>query len=103
MRAFLRTFIFALSFVSVASYAWIPSGDIVTIDEIIQWNDEGPIYFKLSSGYTCYVPADEKNNYSLILALYVSGKKASIHCFDSEETAGGMKGHRLHRIIAVKQ
>ncbi len=103
MCAFLRVFVFALSFVSVASYAWIPNGDVVNIDEIIQWNDEGPIYFKLSNGYMCYVPAAEKNNYSLVLALYISGKKAAIHCHDSEETSGGLKGHRLHRIIAVKQ
>jgi hypothetical protein len=94
--------IFSL-FLSCYVHAWIPNGETVTIDEIIQWNGDGPVYFKLSSGYMCYVPAAEKNAYSLILALYMSGKKASIHCFDSEETLGGFKGHKLHRIIAVKQ
>ena len=102
MQFYIRFLVVVFLSMSSFAHAWIPNGDVVTIDEVIQWNGNGPVYFKLSSGYMCYVPADEKNAYSLVLALYMSGKKASIHCFDSEETVGGIKGHRLHRIIAVK-
>jgi hypothetical protein len=103
MRSYIKLLIVAFCFSSLSAHAWIPNGETVTIDEIIQWNGDGPVYFKLSNNHVCYIPAAEKNAYSLILALYMSGKPASVHCFDSEETSGGIKGHRLHRIIAVKQ
>lgn len=103
MRIFLRVFILFLSLVSATSHAWVPNGDTVTIDEIIQWEGDQKIYFKLSNNYICYIPSSEKNTYALILALYMAGKKASVHCHDSEESTSGIKGHKLHRIIAVKQ
>jgi len=103
MRFFIKLLVAIPFLFSLSAHAWIPNGDVVTIDEIIQWNGDGPVYFKLSNNHSCYIPAAEKNAYSLILALYLSGKQASIHCFDSEESVGGEKGHRLHRIIAVKQ
>lgn len=103
MNKFAKLLVAVSLLFSLSAHAWIPNGDVVTIDEIIQWDGDRPVYFKLSNNYICYVPAAEKNAYSLVLALYMSGKKASIHCFDSEETQSGVKGHRLHRIIAVKQ
>lgn len=103
MNKFAKLLVVVSFLFSLSAHAWIPNGETVTIDEIIHWNGDGPVYFKLSNNHMCYIPAAEKNTYSLILALYMSGKRASIHCFDSEETVGGIKGHRLHRIIAVKQ
>lgn len=85
-----------------ASHAWIPGGEIASIDEIIQWQDNLPIVFKLSNGYHCWIPNEEKAAYSLILSLYASGKKASIYCHDAEENKGGYLAHRLHRITAIK-
>lgn len=85
-----------------ATYAWIPGGEIVSVDEIIEWQDNSPIVFKLSSGFYCWIPNEEKAVYSLILTLYTSGKKAGIHCHDAEENKNGYLAHRLHRIAAVK-
>jgi hypothetical protein len=88
---------------SVNSYAWIPAGDTVTIDDVIIWNGaSSDIVFKLSSGYYCYIKADEKNTLSEVLAVWAAGKKASIHCHDAEEDKAGYKAHYLHRIIAFR-
>ena len=81
------------------AYAWVQS-DGVTVSNIIEWQDDAPVYFTLSNGTVCYVPNTEKNLYSLVLSIYASGKSANIHCHDSVETYGGVEGHRLHRIIA---
>jgi hypothetical protein len=99
------TFILTIAsgiFTSVNSYAWIPSGETVTVTEVIQWQDNSPIVFRLSSGHFCYIENGEKNAYSVILALYMSGNKASIHCHDAEENKGGYMARKMHRVVAFK-
>lgn len=78
--------------------AWVHSGD-VTIDEMIEWQDNYSIIFTLSNGTRCYVPSGEKNLYSLVLTIFSSGKKIDIHCHDSIEATGGINAHRVHRIV----
>jgi len=79
-------------------------GQDVKISTVIMWEnaETNPLYFKTSSNLWCYVPAGEKNLYSLVLTLYASGKLADIHCYDSAESLmGGVEaGHKLHRILA---
>ena len=87
---------------SAPTYAWVYSEN-VSIVEITEWQDGAPIYFKLSNGTMCYVPAAEKNMYSLILSLYISGKRAHIHCTDAVETYGGVPGNRVHRVVSFSQ
>lgn len=72
-----------------------------TVKEIIQWQDNSPIYFKLTtSGEWCYIPATEKNMYSLVLSLYVSGKSSHFECNDIVDNYGSINGRRLMRINA---
>lgn len=70
---------------------------------IMEWQDDNPVYFQLDNNEWCYIPSSEKNTYSLLLSLFMSGKKAHIHCHLSTESNGGQGGHRLHRIIAVAE
>ncbi|MCG9735319.1 hypothetical protein L1D51_15085 [Pseudoalteromonas shioyasakiensis] len=80
-------------------FAWVESKN-ATVDKIIQWQDDAPTYFILSSGAVCFIPADEKSMYTLILSLKATGKKAQFHCWDDEKVTQGISGHRIHRVIA---
>jgi hypothetical protein len=104
MKSVLKNVVLGIGLVcSAGSHAWIPAGDIVTIDDVIMWNGSGSdVVFKLSSGYYCYVKPDEKNTLSEILAAWAASKKVSVHCHDAEEDRGGFKAHYLHRIIAYR-
>ncbi len=84
---------------SSAVNAWQVS-DNATVSCIIQWENEGPIYFKLSSGTTCFLPAKDKNMYSLILSLYATKNTACFHCHDVSEPNAGITGYKLHRVTA---
>lgn len=84
---------------SMPTHAWVYSEN-VSVVEITQWQDNAPIYFKLSSGTTCWIPATEKNAYALILSMYLTGRKAfQVHCHDTAVTYAGIPGYQLHRII----
>lgn len=81
---------------------WVESPNS-TVNEIWEWNNNKPIYFRTSLGKTCWIPQDEKNIYSLILSLYISGRKANFHCFPQQTlVTGGLTGYRLHRVVAKK-
>ena len=100
MKNYISSIIFFLCMtLSLTSHAWV-TGENVTVDQIIEWQDNLPIFFKLSNGTMCYIPSDEKNMYSLILSLMVSGKTATFHCHVAEDVTQGWSGHRLHRVIA---
>jgi hypothetical protein len=88
--------------ITAPTYAWVYSPNVSVI-EITEWQDGAPVYFKLSNGTMCYVPAAEKNMYSLILSMYVSGKRAHIHCADSSDIYGGMAAYRVHRVVSFIQ
>lgn len=92
-----------IALLSSTAFAWTPSGEKVTVDLIYEWQDNNVIIFKTSLGHYCYIPADEKNMYSLVLSLMATGKQASIHCHDSEENYGGILAHRVHRIIGFRE
>ena len=99
-----RFFVFislALAF-SMAAHAWVQNQG-VTITEVTEWQDSGPIYIKLSNGVTCYIPSAEKNMYGLALTLFVTRKSAIVHCHDTAETWGGIAAYRVHRILASAQ
>lgn len=85
---------------SAPVHAWVLSEN-VSITEIMEWQDNGPIYFKLSNGVMCYAPATEKNLYSLILSMHVTGKILTVHCHDTSEAYGGIQGRRVHRILST--
>ena len=85
-----------------AVYAWTPSGETVKITEILHWDNNAPVIFKTSGGHYCYIPVDEERMYSLVLAIYSSGRSASIHCYGSEEVIrSGQKAHRVHRVVGL--
>lgn len=68
------------------------------IHGITQWQDNQPVYFRVTPDTYCWVPASEKNMIALIMSLHASGKTADIHCNPAVESVGGIPGHRLHRI-----
>jgi hypothetical protein len=86
---------------SFSANAWVISTD-ATVDQVWEWQDSAPVYFRLSSGSMCYVPNEEKSVYSLILSLWATGKKATFHCWDTEENTQGILGHRIHRVVATR-
>ena len=91
-----------LSMFTLPANAWVYS-ESVTVVHIIEWQDDAPVYLRLSNGTTCFVPALEKNMYSLLLSMFATGKKAHIHCHDIEETYRGISGYRVHRVISFAQ
>ncbi|MEX0139533.1 hypothetical protein MRBLMS1_000290 [Massilia sp. LMS1-1-1.1] len=93
-----RLCILVMLALSSAAYAWTPSGEPVSVQEVIVWQDASPIVIKLSSGLYCHVMPEERYLYALVLTLYASGKTASIYCHDAVENKGGYLSHRLHRI-----
>lgn len=102
MKKVILGFVLAMSCVlsvSVAADAWVHSPNM-EIKNIIQWDSNAPIYFTLSNETVCYIPAVEKNMYSLILSLYTAKKKAEFHCHVGVDSYGGYNGHRIHRVIA---
>ena len=101
-RKVIKILFLLLSLLPSIALSWTPSGEKVTIDLIYEWQDNNVILFKTSLGHICYIPENEKNMYSLVLSLMATGKKASIHCHDTEESYGGIMAHRVHRIIAFR-
>lgn len=94
----LVAFTICLVFVSNA-HAWVHRSN-VKIKNIIQWQDNAPVYITLSDNLVCFLPAGEKNLYSMVLSAYVAQKTIDIHCNDSKESYGGVEGHRIHRFIS---
>ena len=89
---------------SSQSFAWVQAGN-VKIREFIQWetpNNNGYVVFKFDdqNSTTCYVPLQEKELYSAVLAFYIAQKEVNIHCHDEKENKGGYNSHKLHRINA---
>ena len=89
---------------NIASAAWVVESN-ATITGIVEWNSvnsqERVVYFKRSDGNFCYILANEEHFYSLILTLFTTGAKSTIHCYDSITTnVGGIFAYRLHRIAA---
>lgn len=93
-----------LLLLSAPAFSWIEN-DNVSVESIAMWENAdtaNPLYFKLSSGTWCYIPAGQKFLQSTILALYLSKAKAMVHCYDTAEAlVGGVApAYKMHRIIA---
>jgi hypothetical protein len=101
----MKKVLLCLLFVASPSFAWV-SGVDKTIEEILAWEnlDNGaPLHFKMSDGNWCYVPSGQKTLHSMILAIYVSGRKVEYHCYDTADSSGGNSvapARKLHRIIS---
>jgi hypothetical protein len=97
MRIIFTLVLMVISSIASASLSYFEN---VTVDKVTQWESDGAIAFTLSSGYTCYSPASEKNMYGLILSLYATKNQADIHCYEAVEIMNGMGVQKLHRIVA---
>lgn len=87
--------------VSVNSHAWQRSSS-VSIKELVQWEGSSNALMVLSDGKRCYVPLTDKELYSFVLAVYMSGKLMDTYCHDQAETIGGYSNsHKLHRLNAM--
>jgi hypothetical protein len=78
-------------------------GANVLIQQVVFWegSNSNPMFFQRSDGVWCAVSSNEKLIISMIMSLYVSGKKAAVHCHaEGVVTHGGMSAHKFHRIIA---
>ena len=85
-------------FASTISHAWVISSN-VTIKEIIQWEGAGYVVIKLSNDNICHSPLADKELYSFVLSMYMSGKTFTSYCYDAAETINGYSNsHKLHRI-----
>jgi hypothetical protein len=100
MKRFITLISLALT-LSLPAHAWVTSQG-VTISEMTQWQDSGPIHIKLSNGVTCYIPSAEKNLYGLAMTIFVTRKTAMFHCHDAAESFGGLPAYRVHRILATQ-
>lgn len=90
------------SSLSMPAHAWV-LGQGVTIDEVMEWQDNSRIHITLSNGTICYIPSAEKNLYGLALTLFLTRKTATVHCHDTAESTGGIAAYRVHRILATAQ
>jgi hypothetical protein len=86
--------------VSQLANAWIAASP-AKVTEMWHWEGEtAPVYFKLSTGQTCWITADEKAVYTFLMSLHMTGKSAQFLCHDEVVTFNGMSGHRLHRVAS---
>jgi len=90
-------------FFSSNSFAWVESVNI-TVSQMVMWESSTKYsVFRLSNGTNCHVPLggeDDKELYSFMLSLYMTGKTLNLHCYDAEENIGGYTSHRIHRVNA---
>ena len=85
---------------STSVWAWTPSGELSSIDKMIQWEPGiNKVVIKLESGVMCYVNKTDTDLVAFTMALYMSQKKAYWHCHDTAENVGGYSVHKLHRVI----
>ena len=90
-------FIFVFFF-STISHAWVISSN-VTIKELVQWEGAGNALIVLSNDKKCYVSLADKELYSFVLAMYMSGKSLTTYCYDEAEIINGYtESHKLHRL-----
>ncbi|MGI1677616.1 MAG: hypothetical protein K6L75_02710 [Cellvibrionaceae bacterium] len=87
-------------FASTSSYSWEVS-EGVTINELVQWEGSSFLVVRLSSDNTYHAPLVDKELYSLILSLYMSGRSFTIYGYDLAENINGYgDSHKIHRINA---
>ncbi|WP_444930648.1 hypothetical protein ACJJIF_02380 [Microbulbifer sp. SSSA002] len=91
---------------SLNVFAW-ESVEDAKITEFVQFNtgidrDYSIAKFEQDGGafIRCHVSYEEKEFTSLIISLYMSGKSATVHCYNEELDIGGIKSYKLHRVIA---
>ncbi len=102
MKGILIGLIFiCLSGMSLSANAWV-YGENLTIVEVTEWQSDGDVVFKLSSGTTCWIPGTEKKMYSLVLSMFATGIKGHFHCHDAEESIVGVPAHRFHKVVAFR-
>jgi len=88
------------------SYAWVSSTDATIVGIIMHEEgisrDETIIKFSgEGQAFNCYIKNTEKNLTSLVLSLYMAGKRVTVHCYDeSRTTLGSFSSHKLHRLIS---
>jgi hypothetical protein len=91
--------------VSQSANAWVSASN-ASVLKVIQFEEGiGRNYTvaTISDGtktFTCYVAYNEKLVTTSLLALYMTGKTATIHCHDTPLDIGGFSSHKLHRLIA---
>jgi hypothetical protein len=95
----LRPIVFlAFMITSTLSHAWVVNSS-VTIKEMVQWEGSGYVVTILSNNNICFAPLSDKELYSLLLGLYMSGKIFTAHCHDPAENINGYSNsHKIHRI-----
>lgn len=103
MKILKAIFVLLMVFGSFRSWGWVQPGN-TTIKEFVQWESSNAGYalLILETDQKCYVTLAEKELYSLVLALYMSGKTFNLHCHDSTENINGYTAHKIHRINAIK-
>lgn len=103
MKKFLAILVLVFVSLQTSAFSWVYTEN-TTIKQIIQWeikNDTAKAVIKLENGTQCYIPLKETELYSLALSLYMSKRKISIHCHQTEENIGGYPSHKVHRIVAM--
>lgn len=90
---------------SLPSLAW-EYKDNATIKQLVQFEagisrDVMLVEFEDSSGSKmwCHVGYDNQPTISMLLALYIAGKKTFVHCYEETQNFGGYNSRKLHRIV----
>jgi hypothetical protein len=69
----------------VAKFESIVQHEDVAVVHVPQWQTDTNIPFKLSDGATCYIPANEKDVYDLIVKISNAGIVSNIQCHENPE------------------
>ena len=63
----------------------ISQHDNVAVVRVPEWQPDTNLPFELSDGATCYIPANEKDVYDLIVKMLTSGMVANMQCHEDPE------------------
>lgn len=70
----------------------------VTISEIQIWQNDSPLFLRLSNGTWCFVPNKEQAMISAVMSAYYNGNTVNTVCADRTDPFNGVQGHRLFHI-----
>ena len=81
-----RTLLFAFfAIITISAHALVEH-DNVSVVEVPKWESGKHLTFKLSNGAICYIPADEKDVYDLIVKIFNSKMEVTMHCHETPDS-----------------
>lgn len=69
----------------VAEAGSISQHNDVAVVRVPEWQPDTNLPFELSDGATCYIPANEKDVYDLIIKMFTSAMVTNMQCHEDPE------------------